>query len=71
MFNLLIDYLTRHVNPMIVLKLGVVCSVVAGLCGAGLLLCGDVLVGIAIMLIAIPVGILSAFEVLYLSHDDG
>ena len=70
MFDLLIKYLNNKVNPVLVLKFGVLSSAVAGLFGLyEVVLGGNVESGMAIMLLAIPVGILTAFEVLYLSAD--
>ena len=71
MFDLLTSYLSKYVDPKLVLKAGVVCGLLAAVLGLYLIVFGgEVVMGIAIILTAIPASMQVAFELLYLSHED-
>ena len=70
MFDLITNYLNNKVNPVLVLKCAVLSSFAAGFFGLYEAVYGSTPTGVAIMLLAFPVGVLTAFEVLYLSHED-
>ena len=71
MFNLLIEHLNKKVGPVPVLQAGLIMCAIAGVFGfVDLVWNGDVLGGVAIMLMATATGMVQGFGLLFLRSDD-